>query len=64
VRIILFNFLRLGLITGAAVWLLGGCGWHHSHKPKSYDRSISDEDKDPTYQDNPQRAGEEIRDVQ
>ena len=60
-----FNrYLRLGITLGAALGLLGGCAWHHPRKPRSYDRNVSDDDRDPTYQSDPQRAGEEIRYVQ
>ena len=59
-----YQLLRLGIVGGMAGWLLGGCAWHHQHKPKSYDRSISNEDKDPTYHEDPERADEEVRDVQ
>ncbi len=59
-----YRLLRLGAAAGAALWLLGGCGWHHTARVKSYDREFTDEDRDPTYRDDPQRAGEEIRYVQ
>ena len=59
-----YRLLRMGITGGAAVSLFGGCGWHHPHKPKSYDRAISNEDKDPTYHSDPERADEEVRDVQ
>lgn len=52
----------LGIAGAAALWLLGGCGWNHPHKPKSYDRSVYDEDRDPTYHDDPQRADVEESD--
>jgi hypothetical protein len=68
VRRAFYRFLQLGVAGGLAVWLLGGCAWfnHHPHKAKSqsYDRSISDEDRDPTYKSDPERADEEVRDVQ
>jgi len=48
-----------------AVWLLGGCFWnHHPHKIKSYDRSFTEDEQDPTYKADPERADEEVRDVQ
>ena len=53
--------LLLALAAGAAVGLLGGCAGHPRKAP-SYDRSIDDEDHDPTYREDPQRAGEETRD--
>lgn len=60
---IIFRFLRVAIAGCASVLLLGGCGWHHHpRKPKSYDREISDEDRDPTYRDDPQRADVEVRD--
>ena len=62
-----YQFLRLGIAGGLAIWLLGGCGaWHHPHKAKSYsyDRNIEDEDRDPTFKADPERADEEVRDVQ
>jgi hypothetical protein len=51
------------MAAGATLWLLGGCGWMHPHKSRSYDRSVEDEDRDPTYHADPQRADEEVRDV-
>ena len=60
-----FRLCRLGIAAGLAVWLMGGCfGNHHPHKIKSYDRSITDEDQDPTYHEDPQRADVETRDSQ
>jgi hypothetical protein len=55
--------VRLALAMMAMSWVLGGCA-HHAKKSKSYDKAISDDDSDPTYRDDPQRAGETIRDVQ
>jgi hypothetical protein len=48
---------------GLTVWLLGGCGWHkmHTAKSHSYDRSIEDEDQDPTYKPDLERADVETR---
>lgn len=50
-----------------AVWLMGGCfGNHphpHPHKIKSYDRSFTDEEQDPTYHEDAERADEETHDV-
>ena len=63
-RRLYYRLLRLGIAGGVTVWLLGACGWHHPQKPRSYDRAISDEDRDPTYHADPQRAGEEVRYVQ
>jgi len=63
VRRFLYRCLGIVIAAGATTWALGGCGWHHSHKPHSYDRAISDEDRDPTYQPNPERADVEVRDV-
>jgi hypothetical protein len=51
------------LAMAAAPVLLAGCA-HHTHKSKSYDKAISDEDSDPTYHEDPQRAGETVRDIQ
>ncbi len=60
-----YRFLRLGIPVGIAFWLLAGCGiWHHTHGVKSYDKAISDDERDPTYHEDPQRADEEVRDVQ
>ena len=59
-RRLLYRFLGLGI----AVWLLGGCFWHHPHKIRSYDRSFTNEDQDPTYHSDPERADEEVRDSQ
>lgn len=58
------RYLRVGLLAGLTAWMLGGCGWGHHHKSSSYDRAVSDEDHDPTYRDDPQRADEEVRDAQ
>jgi hypothetical protein len=61
------NFKRplwLALAAAGVSCLLGGCAWHHHQKSKSYDKAVSDEDTDPTYRYDPQRAGETIRDVQ
>jgi hypothetical protein len=62
VRRLFYRMLRIAAVpAGMAVLLLSaGCAWH-SHKPKSYDRMLSDGEKDPTYQEDPQRAGEEVR---
>jgi hypothetical protein len=44
---------------------LSGCAWlHHAHKANSYDRSITDEDHDPTYQENSERADLEVHNAQ
>jgi len=56
--------LALGLTAGIAVWLLGGCFWNRPHKIKSYDRSFTDDDRDPTYHEDPQRADEEVHEAQ
>jgi len=54
-----FDRLLLLAIAGViAASLLSGCAWH-PHKPKSFDRSISDDDRDPTYRADPERADEE-----
>jgi hypothetical protein len=48
-----------------AVWLLGGCFGNHPHprKIKSYDRSFTDDEQDPTYHEDAERADEEVRDA-
>ena len=52
------------LLAVAGFCLLGGCGWgHHQRKPKSYDRSISDDSQDPTYRADPERADVEVREA-
>jgi hypothetical protein len=43
---------------------LAGCGWGHRHKPVTYDRAISNEDRDPTYHYDPERADVEVREDQ
>jgi hypothetical protein len=43
---------------------MGGCFGNHPHKIKSYDRSFTEDDQDPTYHPDPQRADEEVRDTQ
>jgi outer membrane lipopolysaccharide assembly protein LptE/RlpB len=55
--------LALATAVAAAAGLLGGCGWHHTHKPHSYDRAVSNEDQDPTYHADAERADVEVRDV-
>ena len=55
------RLLRVGILAGGTVWLLGGCGWHHAHKPRSYDHAISDDEKDPTYHEDEERADVEVR---
>jgi len=48
-----------------ALWLLGGCAWHHHpRKSKSYDTAIPEDENDPTYKVDPERAGTEVRDMQ
>jgi hypothetical protein len=51
-------------MAAMAMWLFGGCSLFHPHKQKSYDKAFDNEDQDPTYHSDPQRAGEEIRYVQ
>jgi hypothetical protein len=58
------RFLKLAMSAGLLAWMLPGCATHHSHKSNSYDRAISDEDKDPTYKADPERADEEVREAQ
>jgi len=57
-----FTRLLLFAIGLAVLPGLSGCAWpwHHHRKPTSYDRSIYDQDKDPTWQPNEQRADEEV----
>lgn len=64
VRNFLHRCLRPGLMAAMAMWLFGGCSLFHPHKQKSYDKAFDNEDQDPTYHSDPQRAGEEIRYVQ
>ena len=52
------------MTAGLLAWMLPGCATHHSHKSNSYDRAISEEDKDPTYKADPERADEEVREAQ
>ena len=61
-RSVFYRLLRM-VITCMAVALLGGCGWHHSRKPKSYDRAVSDDNRDPTYHADFERADVETRDA-
>jgi len=49
-----------GITWGAAIWLLGGCGWHHNRKPNSYDRAITDDSRDPTYHPDEERVGTDL----
>jgi len=62
VRRFFYLLLRLAM-AGAAVGWLGGCGWHREHKPQAYDRSISQEEKDPTYRPDVERADVEVREA-
>ncbi len=64
VRHFFYRLLRLGVTGAIAVWFLGGCAWHHGHKVNSYDRAISDEDKDPTYHADVEHADVEEHDMQ
>jgi len=54
----------LSLITGSALLLssAAGCAMFkpHPHKIRSYDQSITNEDRDPTYHDDPERADLEV----
>ncbi len=61
-----FRLCRAGIAAGMAVWLMGGCfGNHpHPHKIKSYDRSFTNDEQDPTYHEDPERADLEVRDMQ
>ena len=65
VRVLFSEIPRL-LAMALAVCLLGGCGWWHPHphKVRSYDKAISEDERDPTYQEDPERADVEVRDVQ
>jgi len=54
--------MRLAMAAGAVLWVLGGCAWHHGQKAPSYDKSIGEDEQDPTYREDPQRAGEIIKD--
>lgn len=58
-----YRLLRAAITGGAVLWLSGGCAWH-PRKPRSYDKSFSDEDRDPTYHADPERADEEVHYVQ
>ena len=55
--------IRLLAVAALAIafWPLAGCGWGHPRKPVSYDKAISDQDKDPTYHEDPERADVEVR---
>jgi hypothetical protein len=59
VRCIGYRFLLAGLLAWV-VCVLAGCG-SFSHKPKSYDRAVTDDERDPTYRENPERADVEVR---
>jgi hypothetical protein len=57
--------LQLLALSGAIAWMLPGCSWFGGHhKVKSYDQAIYDEDKDPTYRDDPEKAGDETNSQQ
>ncbi|HEX4084013.1 MAG TPA: hypothetical protein VHY22_03810 [Chthoniobacteraceae bacterium] len=57
------RILMLGALA-AVFGPLAGCGWGHRHKPVTYDRAISNEDRDPTYHYDPERADVEVREDQ
>ena len=59
----LFWLLRFWLAAGAGFCLVAGCASHQPHASRSYDRAIDDEDKDPTYRVDPERADEEVEDA-
>jgi len=48
------------MAAGLALWSLAGCASPHSHKIHSYDQAM-DEDRDPTFRPDPERADEEVR---
>ena len=65
VRCLLLRFISLGVLGFTSVGMMTGCAWHgHKKKSNSYNRNVSEEENDPTYRDDPQRAGEEIKYVQ
>jgi hypothetical protein len=49
------------MAAGIALWSLAGCASQHSHKVHAYDQAISDDDRDPTFRSDPERADEEVR---
>jgi hypothetical protein len=56
-----FAFLFVaGISLGLGAVALGGCS-SHPHRQKSYDRSFTDDDRDPTYKADPERADEEVK---
>ncbi|MGA3170634.1 MAG: hypothetical protein ABSE62_06440 [Chthoniobacteraceae bacterium] len=57
--------MRIGSMGMVALSLLGGCAWHHGKKtPPSYDKPFSDDERDPTYHPDEQRADVEVQDEQ
>ena len=54
------RLLFLGLAAGITLPALTGCAFHKSHKIHSYDQAM-DEDRDPTFKADPERADEEVR---
>ena len=62
VRRLFYRMMRIAAVSAglAVLLLMAGCAWH-SHKPKSYNRMISEDEQDPTFRPDPQRAGEETR---
>jgi hypothetical protein len=60
---VLFRLFRLGIAGALILRLLVGCA-SHPHRAASYDRAISEDERDPTYRPDPERADEEVRDVQ
>jgi hypothetical protein len=48
----------MGIIASTGA---GCAAWHHHGKSRSYDRAVEDEDNDPTYRSDPQRADVEVR---
>jgi hypothetical protein len=49
------------MAAGLALWSLAGCAFGHSHKVHSYDQAVSDDDRDPTFKSDEERADVEVR---
>ena len=55
-----YRNLCLALAACSSLWTFTGCASHKPARVHSYDQAM-DEDKDPTYKPDPERADEEVR---